>query len=172
MKEGGAIILAVVLLPLAPCAGDAVFHCERETTLFGLEISVFTTLFQNSSTQILEYVQHILPSIISWSWESSLQFSGTNAVSIKWSNSSFARTVWRCKYVFIFKESPTDYSNVSFEQCRVGLVVSPITNADVVKRQYKSLYLAIISPMDATSASFIMGFIVFVSAPGHGITLR
>ncbi len=34
MKEGGAIILAVVLL-LAPCAGDAVFRCERETTLFG-----------------------------------------------------------------------------------------------------------------------------------------
>ncbi len=37
MKEGGAIILAVVLLLApAPCPGDAVFHCERETTLFGL----------------------------------------------------------------------------------------------------------------------------------------
>ncbi len=64
MKEGGAIILAVVLLlPPAPCSGDAVFRCERETTLFGiqkrtqLEISgsvIFTTLFLNSSTQILE----------------------------------------------------------------------------------------------------------------------
>ncbi len=35
--EGGAIHLAVVLLlPPAPCPGDAVFHCERESTLFGL----------------------------------------------------------------------------------------------------------------------------------------
>ncbi len=70
MKEGGAIILAVVLLlPPASCPGDAVFRCERETTLFGiqkrtqLEISgsvVFTTLFQNSTTQILECVQRNL----------------------------------------------------------------------------------------------------------------
>ncbi len=37
MKEGGTIILAVVLLlPQAPCPGDAVFHCESESTLFGL----------------------------------------------------------------------------------------------------------------------------------------
>ncbi len=37
-KKGGVIfILAVVLLlPLAPCPGDAVFRCESETTLFGL----------------------------------------------------------------------------------------------------------------------------------------
>ncbi len=32
-KEGGTIILAVVLLLLlAPCPGDAVFHCESKTT--------------------------------------------------------------------------------------------------------------------------------------------
>ncbi len=38
MKEGGAIILAVVLLlPPASCPGDAVFRCERETTLFGIQ---------------------------------------------------------------------------------------------------------------------------------------
>ncbi len=37
MKEGRTIILAVVLLlPPAPCPGDAVFHCESESTLFGL----------------------------------------------------------------------------------------------------------------------------------------
>ncbi len=37
MKEGGTIILAVVLLlPLAPCPGDTVFRCECESTLFGL----------------------------------------------------------------------------------------------------------------------------------------
>ncbi len=36
-KEGGTIIQAVVfLLPPAPCRGGAVFHCERESTLFGL----------------------------------------------------------------------------------------------------------------------------------------
>ncbi len=57
MKEGGAIILALVLFWR---------RCERETTLFGiqkrtrLEISgygVFTTLFQNK-TQILECAAH------------------------------------------------------------------------------------------------------------------
>ncbi len=36
-KEGVTNILAVVLLlPPAPCPGDAVFRCERESTLFGL----------------------------------------------------------------------------------------------------------------------------------------
>ncbi len=64
MKEGGTIILAVVLLLLpALCPGDAVLHCKSESTLFWKEIRgsfVFTTLFQNSSTKILECVQHIL----------------------------------------------------------------------------------------------------------------
>ncbi len=37
MKEGRTVILAVVLLlPPAPCPGDAVFRCESESTLFGL----------------------------------------------------------------------------------------------------------------------------------------
>ncbi len=37
MKEGRIIILDVVLLlPPAPCPGDAVFRCESESTLFGL----------------------------------------------------------------------------------------------------------------------------------------
>ncbi len=36
-KEGVTVILAVVLLlPPAPCSGDAVFRCERETTVFVL----------------------------------------------------------------------------------------------------------------------------------------
>ncbi len=36
-KRGVIFILAVVLLlPPAPCRGDAVFPCESETTLFGL----------------------------------------------------------------------------------------------------------------------------------------
>ncbi len=36
MKEGVIFMLAVVLLLPPPCRGDAVFHCESETTLFGL----------------------------------------------------------------------------------------------------------------------------------------
>ncbi len=48
----------------------------------------------------------------------------TKAVSIKWGNSNFARTVRRFfKYVFLFKEFATDDSNTSFELCRVVLVV-------------------------------------------------
>ncbi len=68
-KEGFICILSVVLLlPPAPCPGDAKeFRCERESTLFGLpkedttrnQWFSCTTLFQNSSTQILECVQRI-----------------------------------------------------------------------------------------------------------------
>ncbi len=37
VKEGRTIILSVVLLlPPPACPGDAVFHCERESSLFGL----------------------------------------------------------------------------------------------------------------------------------------
>ncbi len=37
-KEGGAIILAVVLLlPPAPCPGDAVFRGESESTFLGFQ---------------------------------------------------------------------------------------------------------------------------------------
>ncbi len=37
MKEGVTFILAVVLLlPPVPCPGDALFHCESESTLFRL----------------------------------------------------------------------------------------------------------------------------------------
>ncbi len=44
MKEGGTIILIVVLLlPPAPCPGDAVFRCERETIVFGLPKEDTTT---------------------------------------------------------------------------------------------------------------------------------
>ncbi len=47
--------------------------------------------------------------------------------SIKWGNPNFARTVWRfwltaCKH-YKLKEFANDYSNASFELCRVVLVV-------------------------------------------------
>ncbi len=34
--KGAFIFTAVLLLPPAPCPGDAVFHCKSETTLFGI----------------------------------------------------------------------------------------------------------------------------------------
>ncbi len=58
MKEGGAIILAVV-----SCSGDAVFCCERETTLFGIQKR--TQLEIIGSTQILECVHSILQRTVS-----------------------------------------------------------------------------------------------------------
>ncbi len=72
-KKGVKFILAVVLLlPPAPCPGDAVFSCEVLGLGFQkrtqLEINgsvVFTTPFQNSSTQILECVQRNLQRTIS-----------------------------------------------------------------------------------------------------------
>ncbi len=86
------------------------FRCERETSLFGiqkrtqLEISgsvIFTTLFQNTSTQIL-CVQRIL--------------RRTEPGRVTSASDSF-------KYVSIFKEYATDDSDVSFEQCKVVLVL-------------------------------------------------
>ncbi len=56
MKEGGTIILAVVLLLLpAPCPGDTVFCCESESTLFGLPK-------QNTTiNQWLSYIYNTVP---------------------------------------------------------------------------------------------------------------
>ncbi len=74
-------------------------------------------------------MQRILQKTISWTWESSLQYQlCSKAVSIKWGNSNVTWAVWcfwltACKYVFIFKEFATDYSNLNIEQCRVVLVV-------------------------------------------------
>ncbi len=56
MKEGVTFTLAVVLLlPLAPCRGDAVFHCESESTLFGLP-NEYTT-----RNQWLSYIYNTVP---------------------------------------------------------------------------------------------------------------
>ncbi len=144
MKEGGTIILAVVLCimyyvvllqPPAPCPG--VFHCERESTFFGLPKEdttrnqwlscIYNTVPEQFNPNIR--VQYILQRTIFLNLGVACQLKlCTKAVSIKWGNSNFARTVWRfcltaCKYVFLFKEFATDYSNASFEQCRVVLVV-------------------------------------------------
>ncbi len=126
MKEGGTIILAVVLL-LPPVHVLETRCFEAKVLYLGLQtrnqwLSSFTTLFQNSSTQILACVQDILRRIISWTWVTLAYNAGLlKAVSIKWGNSNIARTVWR---LFSYlKKFATDFWNVSFEQCRVVLVV-------------------------------------------------
>ncbi len=55
MKEGVTIILAVVLLLPLPCPGDAEFHCESESTLFGLP-NEYTT-----RNQWLSYIYNTVP---------------------------------------------------------------------------------------------------------------
>ncbi len=56
MKEGGTIILAVVLLLTpAPCRGDAVFRCESESTLFGLPKE------DTTRNQWLSYIYNTVP---------------------------------------------------------------------------------------------------------------
>ncbi len=64
MKEGGTIILAVVmLLPPAPCPGDDMFRCESETNLFGLPKEGTTrnqwlSCIYNTVTERLGYVRN------------------------------------------------------------------------------------------------------------------
>ncbi len=55
MKEGITFILAVVLLLLPPCRGDAVFRCESRSTLFGLP-NEYTT-----RNQWLSYIYNTVP---------------------------------------------------------------------------------------------------------------
>ncbi len=109
-----------------------------------LEISgqvVFTTRFQNSSTQILECVLRILRWIISWTWKSSLQ-------------------CWLHKGCF--------YKVGQFQLCKdTNTDIVMFTRHDAtwcVKTQYESLQSVIMFPLDGTNASFIMGYIVFVSS--------
>ncbi len=55
-KEGATIIIAeLLLLPPAPCPGDAVFRCERETTFFGLPKE------DTTKTQWLSYIYNTVP---------------------------------------------------------------------------------------------------------------
>ncbi len=132
-------------------------RCESETTFFGLPKEdtirnqwlscIYNTVPEQYNANIRVCALRNSRRTISWTWqESSLACS--KAVSIKWGNSNFARTVWRfwltaCKYV-----SASDDSNASFEQCRVVLVVCHFSDHKCrhgnvasrrVKRQYKSL---------------------------------
>ncbi len=55
-KEDVTFILAVVLLlPPAPCPGDAVFRCESESTLFGLPKE------DKTRNQCLSYIYNTVP---------------------------------------------------------------------------------------------------------------
>ncbi len=135
-KEEITIILAVVLL--LPCPGDAVFHCESESTLFVLTKEdttrnqwlscIYNTVPEQFNPNIRVCAAHFTEDYFLNLGVACQLTLCTKAVSIKWGNSNFARTVWRfwltaCKYIFLFKEFATDNSNASFEQCRVVLVV-------------------------------------------------
>ncbi len=124
---------------------DAVFRCESESTLSPKEdttrnqwLSCINNTVPEQFNQIFECVQHILRRTVSWIWKSnvSLQcrllkdcFYKAGALPALQGQSVL---LTQSKYVFIFKERVTDDSHMSFELCRVALVISPITNADVV----------------------------------------
>ncbi len=91
-KEGGTIILAVVLLlPPAPCPGDAVFRWESESTLFGLPKE------DTTRNQWLSCIYNTVPEQFNPNIKSvrNAFYGGLFPVSIKWNNFNFARTVWR-----------------------------------------------------------------------------
>ncbi len=102
MKEGGTIILAVVLLlPPAQSHGDAVFRCESESTLFGLPKEDTTRnqwLSCIYNTVPEQFNQNIRVCAAHFTEDYFLNLGVTcqlcsKAVSIKWDNSNFARTV-------------------------------------------------------------------------------
>ncbi len=90
--------------------------------------------FQNSSTQILECVQHILRRTISWTWKSSLQCCLHKDCFYKVEQFQLCFWLTACKYV-----SATDDSNVSFEHCRVVLVVCRFSDH---KCRHGNVYMA------------------------------
>ncbi len=125
-----------IVAAAAPCRGDAVFRCESETTLFGLPKEdttrnqwlscIYNTVPEQFNPNIRVCAAHFTEDYF-LNLRVACQLC-TKAVSIKWGNSNFARTVWcfwltACKYIFLFKEFDTDYSKASFEQCRVALAV-------------------------------------------------
>ncbi len=109
-----------------------VIRCESESTLFGLPndyttknrwlIYIYNTIPEQYNANIWVCAAHFMEDCFLIMGESSLQCVLWMAVNtIKWGNSNVARTVWcfwftACKYVSIFKEFATDYSNASFEQ--------------------------------------------------------
>ncbi len=173
MKKGGTFILALSL--------------PKEDTTRNQWLSCIYNTVPEQFNQIFECVQHILRRTVSWIWKSNVSLQCRllkdcfyKAGHFQLCKDSLCFWLTACNYVFLFKECATDDSLTG-----VLSSVSPITNADVViftqcdatwhvKRQYyKSLQSVIMSPLDATKASFIMGFIVFVSshrdtAPQYG----
>ncbi len=52
MKDVTFILAVVLLLPPAPCPGDAVFRCESESTLFGIQKRTQLEMYQQSFKNI------------------------------------------------------------------------------------------------------------------------
>ncbi len=111
MKGSGTIILAVVLLlPPAPCCGDAVFRCECESTLFGLPKEDTT---RNQWLSCIYYtvpeqfhpnisVQHIIPEPGRVACNAGLHKGCFNEVGqFQLCKDSLALLTHFCKYVFV-----------------------------------------------------------------------
>ncbi len=96
----------------------------------------------------------------------------SKAVSIKWVNSNFARTVWRFWLTACKNISAADYSNASFEQCRVVLVVCyfsdnkcrhcNVCNA-TRKKTVKVIIISNYVPIGCNKCLVYNGFLLFLS---------
>ncbi len=99
MKEGVTIIFTVVLLlPLAPCPG-AGFHFESKTSLFGLHnwksvVKLYLQYYPKQyNPNIRVCAAHFMEDCFLNLGKWTTMLPCTKAVSIKWGNSNFARTV-------------------------------------------------------------------------------
>ncbi len=103
-KERGCdFILAVLLLPPAPSPGDAVFSCESESTFFVLPKEdttrnqwlscIYNTVPEQFNPNIRVCAAHFTEDYFLNLGVACQLTLCTKAVSIKWGNSNFARTV-------------------------------------------------------------------------------
>ncbi len=98
------ILSVVLLLPPAPCCGDAVFHCESESTLFGLPKEdttrnqwlrcIYNTFPEQFNPNIRVCAAHFTEDYFLILGESSLQSEHYEWLwTLKWDISDIARTV-------------------------------------------------------------------------------
>ncbi len=160
----------MLLLP-APCPGDAMFRCERESTLFGLPKEDTT---RNQYLRVPEIQDFKICHIHNYTeynqqWNvSSEQFNPNISVGSTFYGGLFPEPwssllamhkgcfykvgqfqlckdslvlMWltACKYVFLFKEFALNDLNLSFELCRVVLVVCRFSNH---KCRHGNVYMA------------------------------
>ncbi len=134
-RRGNFYSRCSIVAAASAMSGDAVFHCESKTTLFGLPKEdttrnkwlscVYNTVPEQFNPNIRVCAAHFtedyflnLPAMHKVCFYKVGQFQlCKNSLALL----TQVQSHW--KYVFLFKEFATDDSNVSFEQCRVVLVV-------------------------------------------------